>query len=124
MALSGPAPTALGLERRNWALGLTATFPVLDIAALHFRKQIEQSNERALQADYEKTFQNLTAQSKRAKSAYESAVLVSENTPVELQAAQLGERQARTRAIKRDSLPLWKSPMRNACCCRRRVKTI
>jgi len=93
----GTGADGLALERRNWAVGLTATFPVFDIAALHFRKQIEQSNERALQADYEKTFQNLTAQSERAKSAYESAVLVSENTPVELQAAQLGESQARAR---------------------------
>lgn len=93
----GTGTDGLGLERRNWAVGLTATFSVLDFASLHFKKQIEQSNERAQEADYQKTLQNLTAQSERAKAAYESAVLVSQNTPIELQAAQLGESQARAR---------------------------
>jgi len=93
----GTGADGLGLERRNWAVGVTATFSALDFTSLHFKKQIEQSNERAQQADYEKTLQNLTAQSEKAKAAYESAVLVSQNTPVELQAAQLGESQARAR---------------------------
>lgn len=93
----GSGGDGLTLQRRNWAAGMTVTFPVLDIAALHFRKQIEESNERAVEADYQKAFQNLTAQSQRAKAAYESARLVSQNTPVELQAAQLGEGQARAR---------------------------
>lgn len=93
----GTGIDGLGLERRNWAVGMTATFSVLDFASLHFKRQIEQSNERAQQADYEKTLQNLTAQSERAKNAYDSAVLIAQNTPVELQAAQLGESQAQAR---------------------------
>lgn len=93
----GTGTDGLGLERRNWAVGLTATFSVLDFPALHFKKQIEQSNERAQQAEYERTLQSLTAQSEKAKAAYESSVLISENTPVELQAAQLGETQATAR---------------------------
>src|SRR6266567_3914726 len=93
----GTGTDGLGLERRNWAVGLSATFSVLDFASLHFKKQIEQASERAQRADYEKTLQNLTAQSQRAKAAYDSAALIAENTPVELQAAQLGESQARAR---------------------------
>jgi outer membrane protein len=93
----GTGTDGLGLDRRNWAVGLTATFPVLDFPALHFKKQIEQSNERAQQAEYERTLQNLTAQSERAKAAYDGAVLISQNTPVELQAAQSGETQATAR---------------------------
>lgn len=93
----GTGTDGLGLDRRNWAVGLTATFSVLDFPALHFKKQVEQSNERAQQAEYEKTLQNLTAQSERAKAAYEGAVLISENTPVELYAAKLGETQATAR---------------------------
>ncbi len=93
----GGASDGFGLERRNWAIGFTATFSVLDFASLHFKKQIERANERAQQAEYEKTLQNLTAQSEKAKAAYESAVLISQNTPVELQAAQAGETQARAR---------------------------
>jgi outer membrane protein TolC len=93
----GTGTDGLDLMRHNWAVGLTATFSVLDFPALHFKKQIEQSNERAQRADYDKTLQNLTAQAERAKAAYDSAVLISQNTPVELEAAQLGERQASAR---------------------------
>jgi hypothetical protein len=39
----------------------------------------------------------LTAQSERAKAAFDSAVLISQNTPVELEAARLGETQANAR---------------------------
>lgn len=93
----GTGADGLGLDRRNWAVGLTATFSVLDFPALRLKKQIEQSNERAQQAEYETTLQNLTAQSEKAKAAYESSVLISENTPVELHAAKLGETQATAR---------------------------
>jgi len=93
----GTGTDGLDLMRHNWAVGLTATFPVLDFPALHFKKQIEQSNERAEQAEYNRTLQSLTAQAERAKAAYDSAVLISQNTPVELKAARLGERQANAR---------------------------
>ncbi len=93
----GAGTDGLDLMRHNWAVGLTATFSVLDFPALHFKKQIEQSNERAQQADYDRTLQNLTAQAERAKAAYDSAVLISQNTPVELEAARLGETQAKAR---------------------------
>ena len=76
---------------------MTATFSVLDFPSLHFKKQIEKSNERAQQADYEKVVQNLTAQQARAKAAYDSAVLISQNTPIELEAARSGEMQATAR---------------------------
>ena len=93
----GTGTDGLSLMRHNWAVGVTATFPVLDFPALHFKRQIEQFNERAQQAEYDKTLQNLSAQAERAKSAYDSAVLISQNTPVELEAARLGERQANAR---------------------------
>jgi outer membrane protein TolC len=93
----GTGTDGLGLMRHNWAVGLTATFSVLDFSSLHFKKQIEQSNERAQQAEYDKTLQTLTAQAERAKAAYDSAVLISQNTPVELEAARLGETQASAR---------------------------
>jgi outer membrane protein len=93
----GTGTDGLGLMRQNWAAGLTATFSVMDFPALHFKKQIEQANERAQQSEYNRTLQNLTAQSERAKVAYESAVQISQNTPVELEAARLGETQATAR---------------------------
>lgn len=93
----GTGTDGLDLMRHNWAVGLTATFSVLDFPSLHFKKQIEQSNERAQRAEYDKTIQSLTAQTERAKAAYDSAVLISQNTPIELEAARLGEQQATAR---------------------------
>ena len=93
----GTGTDGLNLMRRNWAVGLTATFSVLDFPSLHFKKEIEKANERAQEAEYQRTLQNLTAQSEKAKAAYDSAVLISQNTPIELQAAQLGETQATAR---------------------------
>jgi len=93
----GTGADGLDLMRRNWAVGLSATFAVLDFPSLHFKKQVEQANERAQRAEYERTLQNLTAQSEKAKAAYESALLISQNTPIELQAATLGESQASAR---------------------------
>jgi outer membrane protein len=93
----GTGTDGLGLQRQNWAAGLTATFSVMDLPALRFKKQIEQANERAQQSEYNRTLQHLSAQSERAKAAYDSAVLISQNTPVELEAARLGETQATAR---------------------------
>lgn len=93
----GTGTDGLDLMRRNWAVGLTATFSVLDFPALHFKKEIEKANERAQEAEYQRTLQNLTAQSEKAAAAYDSAVLISQNTPIELEAAKLGETQATAR---------------------------
>jgi outer membrane protein len=93
----GTGADGLDLMRHNWAVGLTATFSVLDFPSLHFKKQIEQSSERAQRAEYDRTVQKLTADQERAKAAYDSAVLISQNTPIELEAARLGETQASAR---------------------------
>ena len=87
----------LGLERANWAAGLTVSFPALDIFAIRARKEIEASNERAEAATYEQTIQDLTAQLQEARAALEGALRVAENTPIELRAARDTEAQARAR---------------------------
>lgn len=87
----------LGLERANWAFGLTVTFPLFDFAAVHARKQMEAANERAEAARYDQTVQDLTGQVEKARAAWESARLVAENTPTQLQAAQATGIQARAR---------------------------
>jgi outer membrane protein TolC len=88
-----------GLEpsRRNWAVGVTATFPLLDIFSIRFRKQAEAANERTTAAQYDQVVQNLTAQLQRAQSALDAAQRVAANTVIELQAAQLTNQQAEAR---------------------------
>jgi outer membrane protein TolC len=87
----------LGLDRSNWAVGLTVTFPIFDIFAIRSRKQVESANERAEAARYDQTLQDLTGQWRQAQASLEGARHVSENTPVELDAARTTETQERSR---------------------------
>ena len=70
---------------------------MLDFAAIHARKRIEAGNERAEQARYDQTIQDLTGQVERARATLEGARQVGENTPIELKAARDTESQARAR---------------------------
>lgn len=87
----------LGIDRSNWAVGLTVTFPLLDIFSIRARKGIELANERAETARYDQTLQDLTGQLKKAHASLEGARKVAEATPVELQAARATETQERAR---------------------------
>ena len=87
----------LGLERANWAVGLTVTFPIFDIFSIRAREKIATANERAEEARYDQTVQGVTDQIEQAQAAVEGARQVAANTPVELQAARTGELQSRTR---------------------------
>ena len=87
----------LGLDRANWAVGLTVTFPVMDIFAIRSRKAVESANERAEAARYDQTLQDLTGQLRKALASLEGARQVAENTPVELDAARTTEAQQRSR---------------------------
>lgn len=87
----------LGLDRGNWAVGLTVTFPIFDIFSIHDHQKIAAANERAEQARYDQTVQSVTSQVEQAHAAVEGARQVAANTPVELKAARTGELQSRTR---------------------------
>jgi outer membrane protein len=87
----------LGLDRSNWAVGVTVTFPLFDIFTIRSRKAIESANERAEAARYDQTLQDLTGQLRKAQASLEGARHVAENTPVELQAARATEDQERSR---------------------------
>jgi outer membrane protein len=87
----------LGLDRSNWAVGLTVTFPLFDIFSIRAQRQIEAANERAERARYDQTLDDLDGQLQQVQATLEGARLVSEKTPVELQAAREAEMQARAR---------------------------
>jgi len=87
----------LGLDRTNWAAGLTVTFPLIDIFAIRSKKGIEEANERAEAARYDQTIQDLTGQLRKAQASLEGARQVAENTPVEFEAARTTETQERAR---------------------------
>ena len=87
----------LGLERMNWALGVTVTFPLMDYFSIRDQKRIEAANQRAEEARYEQELQDLSGQIAEAQVKLEGARRVAENTPIELKAAREGETQSRTR---------------------------
>lgn len=87
----------LAPDRYNFAVGITATFPVFDFFSLRARKQIEAANEQSSRAEYDNTVQQLTAQIQRAQIAMTTAKQIAENTAVELKSAQMTESQAEAR---------------------------
>lgn len=78
----------------NWAVGLTATFSLLDFSAIRAQQQQEHYRNVAETARYDRVIQELTAQQVKARSLMESTKRIAENTPIQLQAARLTESQA------------------------------
>ena len=76
---------------------MTVTFPAFDIASIRARKQIEAYNERTESAHYDQILQDLTGQSEKAQAILAGARRVAQNTPIELDAARMGEQQANAR---------------------------
>jgi outer membrane protein TolC len=89
---NGLAPTT-----PNWAAGFAVTFPIFDFASIRQRKRIEEQNERSELALYDRTIQDLNSQAEQAKAQVDGARRVAENTPIQLEAAQIAEQQARAR---------------------------
>jgi outer membrane protein len=87
----------LGFDTPNWALGLTATFPLFDWFSLRERQRIEAHTERAEVATYDRVVQQLTAQSEQARVEMDGARRVAENTPIQLASARVLEQQSRAR---------------------------
>ena len=81
----------------NWAMGVTATFPLFDWFSLNERKRIEAHNQRAEVATYDRIVQELTTQSAQARAEMDGARRVAENTPIQLSAARVLEQQSRAR---------------------------
>ncbi len=100
MGTGKPSPDATqGLlpDTANWAAGVTIKFGIFDFAAIHTKKKIEMANQRRDEQLVSQTLQSITGESARAKSVLDGAQRIAENTPVELQASQDAERQARAR---------------------------
>ena len=81
----------------NWAVGVAATFPILDWFSLRERARIEAHHERAEQATYDRIVQELSSQSEQARAEIDGARRVAENTPIQLASARVLEQQARAR---------------------------
>lgn len=90
--LNGFAP-----DTQNWAVGFSVTFPVFDFASIHARQRMEAHNERSETSRYRQMLQDLTGQLNKAKATLKGSERIAQNTPVELDAARTGEKQAAAR---------------------------
>ncbi len=93
--LSGTS--GLGWRTSNWATGVTATFPLFDRFSLQARKAIEQQNERAEAASYDRVVRELSTQSRQARAEMNGARRVAAQTPVQLASARVLDQQSRAR---------------------------
>jgi outer membrane protein TolC len=91
---TGGAPSGLTTTATNWAVGLTATFPIFDLFPLRERKRIEEFNETAELALYDRVLQTLRSKSEQAQAELEGARRVADNTPVQLEAARVLQQQS------------------------------
>ncbi len=94
---TGGPVSGLGPTTQNWALGMTVTFPAFDIASIRVRKQIELHNERTAAARYDQILQDLSGEMEKARATLVGAQRISQNTPIELEAARVSEQQASAR---------------------------
>jgi outer membrane protein TolC len=88
----------LGLERANWAAGVQVVFPNLfDFASLRARRAGADAVVHAEMARYDEAMLNVTSQQRTADALVDAARAIAQNTPVQLNAAQQSEAQARAR---------------------------
>lgn len=93
----GDFTDGLGMQRKNWAVGLTANFNFMDFFSIRARKQGAEAGRRAEEARYAQTVDDLNGQLAQAQAALEGARTIADKTPIELQAARDSESQARAR---------------------------
>lgn len=94
---TGGGLSGLGPNIQNWALGMTVTFPVLDLPSVKARREIEAHREKAETARYQQVLEELRGRRERAQAAVAGAERVAKQTPIQLDAARTAERQATAR---------------------------
>jgi outer membrane protein len=92
-----PNGNGLGLQVPNWAVGMSVTFPSLEIFRIQARRRVEASRLEEASARYDGTIQTLQTQEARARAITTAALQIAANTPQQLQAARETDAQSRVR---------------------------
>lgn len=82
---------------QNWGVGLTVTFPFLDLPAIRAKQAVQSATLRTESSRYDQTLAELTGRLNVAKAQLEGALRVAENTPLQVEAARAATRQASAR---------------------------
>jgi len=94
---TGGTFSGLAPNTGNWALGMTVTFPLLDLPSIRARKEVQLHREKSETAQYDRILQDLGGQLEKAQAQYRGSRRVAENTPIQLEAARAAEQQATAR---------------------------
>lgn len=89
--------SGLGPNFHNWAVGISVTFPLLELPALAARRAAEVARQEAEQQRYRELAQQQQAAIDKARVQWESARRVAEQTPGRVAAARAVEQQALAR---------------------------
>ncbi len=81
----------------NWAVGFGVSFPVFDYKQNQVRREIESHRETAEGARLDEVLERLESEVAQARVSVEAARQIAANTPTQLAAAQMLERQAQAR---------------------------
>jgi len=90
--LNGLAPNF-----QNYALGLTVTFPILDLPSIHAKRASQSAIVRSETARYQQVTTDLTSRWNQALAVLEGSRKIAEDTPVQVSAANAAVQQASAR---------------------------
>lgn len=94
---TGGAVTGLGPNIQNWAVGMTVTFPLLELPSIRERKKAETHRELAEKARHELVLQELNGRMERARAQLEGARRVAQLAPAQVEAARSAVEQSTAR---------------------------
>jgi len=92
-----PGLNGLAPDVANWGVGLTVTYPLLDLPGLRARRQIERQKEGAETARYDQVMQDLSAANEKAQASLEAARGLVTTAEVRVGAARAAGQQALAR---------------------------
>ena len=94
---TGGATSGLGPNVGNWGVGMTVTFPVMELPGLRARRASAASQERAESARLESVRREVTSRLEQARNALASSLEIAALTPAQTQAARDALEQASAR---------------------------
>lgn len=93
----GGGLSGLGPNIHNWAVGMTATWPLADLAAIRARRKGETATQEAERSRRDQLLLDLRIKRDRAIAAHEGAVRLAEIAPTAVEAARAALTQAMAR---------------------------
>lgn len=94
---TGGAVAGIGPNIQNWAVGMTVTFPALELPSLKARKEVERHRHEAEVARFAQLRLDVDSRIARASATFEASRRIAEQTPLQCESARAAERQARAR---------------------------